>query len=71
MFVSGTLSSSPIDVARAPRWPHSCRLIVALFFSSKTVVTMSLFVKNEEKSKDVFLLTKIIVGGGLALFNDH
>lgn len=72
MFVSGTLSSSPIDVVSSASMTtllffDSC----TFFFSSKTVVTMSRLVKNEEKSKNVFLLTKIIVRRGLALFNDH
>ena len=72
MFVSGTLSSSPIDLVSSASMTtllffDSC----TFFFSSKTVVTMSLLVKNEEKSKNVFLLTKIIVRRGLALFNDH
>ena len=72
VFVSGTLSSSPIDVISSASMTtllffDSC----TFFFSSKTVVTMSLLVKNEEKSKNVFLLTKIIVRRGLALLNDH
>ena len=73
MFVSDALSSSPIDVVSSASMAtllffDSCTFF---FFSSKTVVTMSPLVKNEEKSKNVFLLTKITVRGGLALFNDH